>query len=282
MPPKYINHNGNIIKADQPLFNYQNRAFRYGDAIFETLRMMNGHVNFISDHLERHKRGLEILKMELPENVHLNNIEKQIHDLAAKNDIKENARIRLTSYRNDGGLYIPETTTISYIIDMEPLSTDRYKLNHNGLTVDIYSEIKKPINLLSNLKTTNNLIFVLAGLYKTENNIDDCLLLNEKGNIVEAISSNVFMVSNSQIYTPFLAEGPVNGIIRKQLIEITNIKEVEITEEELLGADEIFLTNSISGVSWVGKFKGKKYTKEIAEQMIVHLNELRLNVTEDG
>lgn len=272
----YINHNGTLIKSDKPFLTVDNRAFRYGDALFETMRMSQGNVLFLENHLQRLKDGMHYLKMKIPTHFSPLYFRNLLRELTEKNTLF-NARIRLQVYRNDGGLYTPATHATSFVIQMEPVQDTHYVLNTEGLNIALYEEIAKPICKLSNLKTTNSIYSVLAGIYKKEHHLDDCLLLNSEGNIAEAVSSNIFMVRENIFYTPSLNSGCVAGIMRDQLIKILRknkkkIHETTFPPDDLLSADEIFLTNVVSGIRWVKRYKGKIYSNKMTQWLMGNLN----------
>jgi branched-chain amino acid aminotransferase len=151
-------------------------------------------------------------------------------------------------------------------------------LNDKGLIIGIYDEVKKPINLFSSYKTANSLIYILAGIFKNLNKYDDCLILNEKGHLIEAVSSNIFIVKNGVLYTPPITEACIDGIMRKQVINIAKKNEISFAEQplfvdDLLKADEVFLTNSISGIQWAAAYKNKRYFKKISEFLLRKVNE---------
>jgi branched-chain amino acid aminotransferase len=280
MEDKFCILNGHLISIYEPSVAFNNRAFRYGDALFESIRLCNNKVMFLRDHITRLKLGMTVLRMNLPAEFNTENIYELILELLKQNNQSSNARIRLTVFRNEGGYYSPETNDISFLIETEEIS-DAYLLNQKGLWIDIYSEIKKPINKLSGLKTANALIYVMAGLAKQSMKLDECFLINEKGTICESISSNIFVVKNGTICTPPLSDGCLEGVMRKQIIEIAAQHKIlafenTVTVNTLMNGDEIFLTNSINGVKWVGQFKQKFYTNKLSQFFIEKLNELSL------
>jgi branched-chain amino acid aminotransferase len=280
MEDKFCILNGHLISIYEPSVAFNNRAFRYGDALFESIRLCNNKVMFLRDHITRLKLGMTVLRMNLPAEFNTENIYELILELLKQNNQSSNARIRLTVFRNEGGYYSPETNDISFFIETEEIS-DAYLLNQKGLWIDIYSEIKKPINKLSGLKTANALIYVMAGLAKQSMKLDECFLINEKGTICESISSNIFVVKNGTICTPPLSDGCLEGVMRKQIIEIAAQHKIlafenTVTVNTLMNGDEIFLTNSINGVQWVGQFKQKFYTNKLSQFFIEKLNELSL------
>lgn len=277
--PSYINFNGFIDKDDEPIFTAKNRGFRYGDALFETIRVVNGKPCFIEDHFQRLKKGMDVLKMKPGGNISFNDLKGQIEKLLEKNHIKKGGRIRLTVFRAAEGLYAPKNQTKSYVIEAKPFDENEYVLNEKGLVVDTYSECKRNRNILSQIKTTNCIPNVLAGIYKDENNLDECIVLNDLGRISEAISSNIFLYKNHSIYTPSLEEGCMDGVMRKQILKVAkemniNVFEGMLNGSMLLQADEMFLTNAIRGIQWVGAYRQKRYFNKATKEILEHLNQL--------
>jgi branched-chain amino acid aminotransferase len=178
-----------------------------------------------------------------------------------------NARIRLTVFRKDGGFYTPDSNDISFLIESE-LMPGIYEINQRGYWVDVYADIKKPINKLSNFKTGNGLLYVMAGISRLSMKLDECLLINDNGSICESISSNVFVVKNGTIFTAPLSEGCVAGVMRRQIMALASENKIltfesPITVYTLMNGDEVFLTNSVNGIQWVGQFKDKFFTNKM-------------------
>ncbi|MBN1253239.1 MAG: aminotransferase class IV [Bacteroidales bacterium] len=281
---KYISFNGKIFTEDEFKLDLNNRAFLYGDGLFETMHAAGGKVHFFYDHIDRLIRSMKILKMEVPVRFSIDTlgIQKEIFKLLNKNKFHIAAKIRITVFRKSGGLYTPTNNEVDYLIQTEKLETAEYQLNSNGLIIDIFEDIPKPNNKLSNLKITSSIYFVIAGIYKSEKKLDDCIVLNEKGNMVEAISSNLFLVKENNIYTPPLSSGCLNGIIRNKIIDISKtlnfniIDNTPLNSKDLISADEVFLTNAVSGIKWVLAFKQRRYYNKISKILIAKLNQTAL------
>lgn len=275
---KYCILNGHLISIYEPLLPFSNRAFRYGDSLFESIRICNNKIMFLRDHITRLKLGMTVLRMNLPAELSTENIQEFIAQLVKHNVHAPHARIRLTVFRNEGGYYTPETNDISFLIESEELPGP-YELNQKGFWVDIYADIKKSINKLSNIKSGNSLMYVMAGIAKQSMKLDECFLVNENGTICECISSNLFVVKNGTLYTAPLSEGCVAGIMRKQIMSLATDNKIltfesPITTYTLMNADEIFLTNAIQGIQWVGQFKEKFYTNKLSQFFTDKLNQL--------
>lgn len=271
----FIILNGKILPANQPVLTLENRSFRYGDAIFETIRYRKGVPLYFNNHISRLLNGMAILKMSTKSLPSTTQLKEQISSITVKNRIFNDARIRLTVFRNDGGLYTPANNDVSYTIEASPIKNEIFVSSKKGLLIDVYNKHKKAISPLHNFKNANSILYVLAGIHKKELQLDDCLIVNEDNKIIEGLSSNLFWIAEKTVYTPLLSTGCVDGIMRKQVIDAIKIsgislKEVEGTSiNELLNADEIFLTNVIQGIRWVMGLRNKRFynitTKEITE-----------------
>ena len=270
-------YNGTFYPETAALFTADNRAFRYGDSLFETIHCNGTQIQLFGEHMERLQLGMSHLRMEIPDNFS-HTIETNIKSLITKNKSFLGTRIRLSVFRNSGGLYTPQTNRISFLIESSKLDSPNYYLNKKGLKIGLFDSYKKASNSLSGFKTGNSLPFILAGLHKTEMKWDDCLLLNERQNLVESVSSNLFIVKDGILYTPSLESGAMNGIMREQIIQIalklgiTVYDDCIMKPEQLIDADEIFLTNAIVGIRWVVAYEERRYFNRSAKVLIEELN----------
>jgi len=272
----WLNYNGVFLEDDKPFLLPGNRSFRFGDGLFESARIINKRINFFTGHLDRLLKGMEILSIQPAENFTKESIENIVEELLKKNKF-ENARLRISVFRSGEGLYTPANNMGSYIIEMVPIAESEYHLNLSGLSIESYEEIKKPVNILSNLKTANALIYVMAAMHKTRTNTDDCILMNEYENVCEAVSSNIFIVKEKVVITPSLSEGCVAGVMRTEIIRLgrnagLQLKEEKISLNDLITADEVFLTNAAKGIQWVGAFRQKRYYNDTSRLLTEALN----------
>jgi branched-subunit amino acid aminotransferase/4-amino-4-deoxychorismate lyase len=279
MLQNYICYNGEYVPGGEKHITHHNRAFCFGDALFESIHCLGTQPQFLDNHWLRLSQGMKILKMFPDKDFTRELIKLSIEKLLNKNRIFKGARIRLAVFRDEGGLYTPEHSTISWIMEAMPLEHEKFELNQKGLVIDIFDEIHKPVNILANLKTGNALLFVLAGIYRKENRLDDCIILNQFGRITECISSNIYLVTGNTIITPPLSEGCIAGTMRSNILKIAILagyktEERGILEKYLLDAEEIFITNAIRGIQWVGAYKEKRYFNFAARKLIISLNEL--------
>jgi branched-chain amino acid aminotransferase len=261
----FVCYNGQYFPASEFIFSSTNRAFRYGDGLFETMKMVNGKVLFFKDHYQRLISGMKYLRMVVDKKgFSEQSLLKEIIALSEKNKTSKSCIVRLQVFRNSEGKYTPTKNDCSFIIETEPIKNISYIFNDKGLKLGLFNEEVKQVSYLSNIKTCNSLIYILAGIYKSENKFDDVLILNNKGTIYEAVSSNIFIVKNNEFITPPINDGCIDGIMRKQIIGILKSNKKKITEssltvDHLLKADETFLTNAVNGITWVGAFKTKRY-----------------------
>ena len=278
--------NGEFIQVDDIRYEDVKRGFSFGDGAFESIKIINGKPVFLVHHLKRLNSAIKRLKLCTDQPLHLNYIEPIIIDLLRLNEIYEGGVVRISVYRSGKGTYLPKTNDLSYIIETFKLKENLYSTNKKGLKIDVYDDILKPLNMLSPYKLANAQLYVLASVYFKENQLDDALIKNENGNIIETTSSNLFISSNGVLYTPALSEGCVGGIMRMQVINlaITNgmlVYENPIQIQHLLSADEIIITNSIKGIRWIGKYKDKRYYNSLASKLTDLLNREVVNYQRD-
>lgn len=272
-----INSNGNNSTALNSLS--QNRGFLYGDAVFETVKIVNSKILFLEDHYFRLMASMRILRMEIPMDFTMEFFEEQVLTTVTNNGFAESSRARITVYRNDGGFYLPTTNTISFLIHASPLDNKDYLLESRPCEVDLYKDFYISKQLLSTLKTTNKVLHVTASIYADENDLDNCILLNESKNVVEVLQGNIFMLQGNRLITPPVSEGCCNGILRKQLLLLAKkIEGLEVIEEvispfDLQKADELFYTNVIKGIQSITKYRKKDFTNVLANQLVEKLNE---------
>jgi branched-chain amino acid aminotransferase len=278
MPPLYINFNGELLPADSVLLTIANRAFKYGDGLFESMRLMKGKLQFPELHAERLQKGMKALKIDGYSQADSWFLREKVEELARRNKIKH-GRLRLTVYRDAEGLYTPTQNKMAYCLEIQSIDEPRYFLNDRGLIMDVYTELPKPLNWLSNIKTCNSLTYVMAGIYKQQNKLDDVFLLNQNRFLCEASSSNLFVWYQNHLYTPALSEGCVEGVMRRVVIQLAldnniPVTEAQINPEVLNEADEVFLTNATKGIQWVMGYGVKRYFNRISKTLMDELNKL--------
>jgi branched-chain amino acid aminotransferase len=273
----YILHNGNLLPTGTLLFSHAHRAFRYGDSFFESIRIKNGKALFVEEHCKRLDKTLTALKMQKPANFTADYFSSAVEQLAKANAIEQGGRARLTFYRDGSGFYQSESNAASWILEAEAIADTEYVLNEEGITVGIFRDIKKPFNKLSELKSGNALLYVLASEFTKEQKLDDCLLLNDAGRIAEGSNANVFMVKDNVMYTPLLSEACLDGVMRMVMLSVAKqagieLKETKLEESFLKTGDELWLTSASRGIRWVGSCEGEIFGNAKAKEFIALLN----------
>lgn len=273
-----INFNGNIVAQDDNILT-QNRAFLYGDGVFETLKIINNKILFLEDHYFRLMASMRVVRMEIPMNFTMEYFEEQVLKLVQEKELSASARARITVFRKDGGLYLPKTNEISFLIHATPLDNTLYVLNTASYEVDLYKDFYVTKQLLSSIKTTNKMINVTGSIFAHENGLENCILLNDTKNVVEALQGNLFMVMGKKLITPPVSEGCLNGIMRKQILALAKkVADIEVSEEiispfDLQKADELFLTNVITGIQPISKYRKKEFKSDVAHLLLQKLND---------
>jgi branched-chain amino acid aminotransferase len=255
-----------------------NRGFLYGDAVFETVKILDNKVLFLEDHYFRLMASMRILRMEIPMNFTMEFFESEILAAAKAESIETSARARLTVYRKDGGFYLPENNNIEYVISVSKIEKPLYSIEKDNYEVDIYKDFYVSKQLISTLKSTNKLVNITGSIYADENGLDNCILLNEDKNVTEVLQGNIFMLKDGILSTPPLSDGCLNGIMRKQIlalaktIESIEVQEASISPFDLQKADELFLTNVIKGIQPITKYRKKEFETTISEMLLSKLN----------
>lgn len=273
----YLCHNGKITSAHDPIITADNRGFRYGDGIFETMRCIDDTIPLVSYHFDRLYKGLKTLYFDICRSYTSTYFIKQIIELCKKN--KHNpARVRLMMYRGEGGVNDPQNHIPNYIIQSWVLPNKQWQLNENGLVIGLCKEVKKSCDILANCKTNNYLPYLYAAHYAKQQQWNDSIILNTNNRICDTTIANIFIIKNDQIYTPPLSEGCIEGVMRRYIIEnlssLFSITEKLLTIQDIEQADEIFLTNAIRGIQWVKSFNSKIYKNSIIKVISKYLSKI--------
>jgi branched-chain amino acid aminotransferase len=278
-----INFNGNIQENSTILIE-QNRGFLFGDSVFETLKIIDNKILFLEDHYFRLTASMRICRMEIPMNFTMEFFEEQVLKLILELPKANSFRVRCSFFRIGGGFYLPKTNDVAFIITAELLQTSLYGYKEAPYEVDLFKDAYITKQLLSTLKSNNKLVQITGSIFANENDYDNCLLLNDEKNIVEALQGNIFMFKDNQLTTPPILDGCLNGIMRKQILAIAQkmegfeVFEKSISPFDLQKADELFITNVIQGIQPITKYRKKEYTTNLSKQILDRLNaRIRLN-----
>jgi branched-chain amino acid aminotransferase len=286
--PAFANYNGSLYPAGSPFLTADNRGFRYGDGLFETMFVAEGRIRLGDFHFDRLLAGMRFLQFEIPP-FFVEKLRTQVLELCAANGQPtigpaQAARVRLVIFRGDSPLAGPIDSSPNYILQSWPLPAAS-GMNPGGLALGVFPDGRKACDALSNLKSNNYLLYTLATHYAQGQGLDDCLVLNSYDRPADSTIANLFYIRQGRFYTPPLSEGGVAGVMRRYLLEALpragySVQEEATTIEDLLAADELFLTNALKGIRWVrslrkdlqGALQEKHYKNDLStvvyEQLI--------------
>ena len=275
-----INSNGNLVPSSDAGLSFFNRGFSYGDALFETVKAVGNKLLFWEDHYFRLMASMRLLRMEIPMTFTPEYFAEQCTQLIKEQKVSSPAwRLRLTVFRDSGGRYTPDHNRVAFVIDCQPLPQDRFLDEVTNYKVDLYKDHYVQAAMLPNLKTNNKILNVLGSIFAKENDLDNCILVNDNKEVVEALQSNLFLLFRQEIRTPPLTSGCLDGIIRKQIIRMAKeldltLKERVINPFDLQKADELWLTNTIQGIRAVTNYRRKTYHSQIYPKAVALLNKM--------
>ena len=251
--------NHKFIKKDELSF-YDVERFRVADACFESMLYINGQIPLLAEHQNRLDQACKIFQFnsyDIP-------IAK-IFELLDRNGLGDKmARVRLSIIRSLGNNYRPEGNETQLLLECSPLKEIFKPIQRLG----VYSDLLKQDNLIASVKHSSALLYVLATQFAATNNYDDVLLKNTQGLYIEASSSNLFFIIDDEIYTPKNESGCVLGVCRNYLLNFLDVRQVNVEDDLLSSADEIFLSNGIQLIQSVKKY-GKKELKSIRTDTII-------------
>lgn len=264
----FVNLNGKILKESEVSISCNNKTFRYGNGFFETMKWMDGRILLEQFHFERMFETINALSYNLSKKINSIFFVNAINELISKNEIQLLARIRITFFENEGGIFVGAEEPINFLIQTWPLNKINNEINENGLELGIFNKGYKSIDLYSKYKLNSSYPYSLAANWAKLNKLNDAVILNSNNNISDTCIANIFCLCNGIIKTPSLEEGCVDGVMRRFVIQQFEKFSIPylitvITKNDLLEAQEIFLTNSIRGIKWVKRidniqFKNKE------------------------
>lgn len=258
---RYTNLNGKITEAENAMVSADNRAFRYGYGLFETMLIKDGKIALAQYHWGRLQAGLKALHLELPKLLTIVALEEEVLKTVRKNKLEQLCRVRMQLYADDGGLFDGKSQKLQYVIQCYPLEEHIYQLNEAGLIMGIAKGLTKANDSIANYKTINALVYALAAQQAKENKWNDALILNNTGNIIETTIANIFWIKDNMIYTPPLSEGCISGVMRRYITDHAQVEEQPLTHELLKHADGVFISNAIRRIKWVAAIGEHTYGK---------------------
>jgi 4-amino-4-deoxychorismate lyase len=255
--------NGDVMPEESVLLSPNDRAFQYGDGLFETIRYEQNEVRFWPDHYDRLTRGMEALSLHLPPQFNRDILYSQIIELLTSNNlINQTSRIKLQVWRQPGGLYTPTTSETSYLITAR--SGPAFAITEKA-KVGFFDAFRLSPSPVSAFKTLNALPYVLAGIAKLQQNADDMILFDTHGHLAECIASNLFWLNGDHLFTPSTDSGCIEGILRRQLLHLApqhglTIQQGLFLPDVLVKADAVFCSN-VTGIQWIRQIGETTYDK---------------------
>jgi branched-chain amino acid aminotransferase len=275
-------YNNKYVDGSQPLLTVDDRSLRYGDGIFESMVAFDGIVPLLPYHYERMQWSCEMLQMKPPSYVSFDWLKETISQLLQKNGYK-NARIRMQVSRSGGGYYLPTTNDVDILITCTEIANNAFEWS--SIKAD-FSPHRIDFGVLSNLKTTSKVQYVMSSLHAQKIGAQECFLFNFKGTLAEAISSNVFIISGDTIVTPALTNGGVNGVMRRYVISLLEKKykmvQADVLMKDIDEADEIFLTNAVRGVQSVAVVGSVVYSDRVTRDIFATINDSIKQLVSEG
>ena len=277
MNEHFFIYNGEFFRSGIPVITVENRSFRYGDGLFETMRLYKGEIINRDFHFERLFAGMKLLEFQVPPYFSVHYFIETVNKLLSKNSILENARIRLMVFRGEEGLFEIENNSTNYVLETFPLP-GKLELNEEGLIIEVFPGAAKSCDKFSNIKSNNYLPSIMAARFAKKKNLNDAIILNAFGRVCESSIANLFIIKDEKIFTPPLIEGCVAGVIRHWMLEKFSLQDFKIEEkilsvQDILSADELFLTNSIQVIKWVKQFRNKTFGNEKVKAIFQHVSE---------
>lgn len=276
-----VNFNGTILDSST-VISVDNRGYKFGDGVFETLKVVSGKILFWEDHYFRLMASMRIMRMEIPMHFTMEFLEDEVLKLLEAGDLlSKNARVRISIDRGDKGAYLPVNKNTNFSITSSEVNDNSYAFSESSkYEVDLFKDHFIAPGLLSSIKSSAKIPNILASIYALENDLENCILLNTNKCIIEATNGNLFLVKGNVIKTPTIEDGCLNGILRKQLITIIKksaqfkLEVASISPFELQKADEMFITNVIMGIQPISKYRKKSYKADTAKILLEKLNNL--------
>lgn len=238
------------------------RGFMYGDGLFETMRSYDGKVFRMMDHLDRLFRSFRVMRLKVPYDAKY--LAGTVYATLGLNKLKD-AYVRITVTRGDAtpGLTAKDDSNPNVVIFAKEFTNYPEHMYSRGISATIVNVRQNEHTPVTGIKSLNFLNYIIARFHAKDGGFDDAILKNSQGNIAEGATSNIFIVRQKELITPSLESGILPGVTRRVVLELARhvhlrARELRITEADLLGADEVFLTNSLVELLPVIKVGGRR------------------------
>ncbi|MFM2226089.1 MAG: hypothetical protein RJA07_2291 [Bacteroidota bacterium] len=262
-------YNGELIIENEISNSFSNRSFLYGDGFFETILVQQKTVPFLQLHFDRICKSFAVLGFEPTINFTFEKFRTELELLIAAHPLSD-AKIRMAFYRNGAIGYLSKENSFSYYAEINELKLTA----KSNISATIYFDNKKALGTISNLKSASALIYVMATKHASAKGFDEAIVLNSNGFVADTTNSNIFIFKNNQLITPPLSDGGVDGVCRKFIINNFSVIEKSIGINELINADEIFLTNAVKLIQPINKLDEKIFSTTQSDNFAQQIIEL--------
>lgn len=269
------------MAEDQLEIRRFSRAIRYGDGIFETIRIFNRRILFLEDHYARLTQGMQIVGISTQSLPSLSEFELLSYELLASVPPEEAGRLRVQVFRAGQGFDLPESDEAEILIQVFPGESVEYSAKL--VQAQIVDGVQLFPSRLTSIKSSNRLPYILAAHEANRKETREAILLNSFGRMAEASASNIFAVmKDGSIYTPPKSEGVLPGILRSKLLELLpvwaySVQEKPIYLNDLDSIRELWLTNVIQGIRpvehlWDADGKSHAFSITLGKEILSRLN----------
>jgi branched-subunit amino acid aminotransferase/4-amino-4-deoxychorismate lyase len=260
----YCIFNGQFFEAAALGLTLENRAFQFGDGLFESICVQNARPLFLEAHFKRMQASASSLRLAFPPEWTVSLWQHYIEDLCLRNKLS-NARIKIVLYRAGKGTYFPTSSESEWLILGSSLAHNWERAIEPSLKLCYFNDFPKTNHPSSLNKTLSSLLYVLAAQHAQQSQCDEAILLTEAGNISECSSGSLFWVKNGILYTPSLATFCLPGVLRNELIHLAKNLPIEVREgvynqQSLAEAEEVFVANAIRGIRMVKQIESIEYS----------------------
>lgn len=280
--------NGEFVKKEDAKISVYDHGFLYGDGIFEGIRVYNGNVFRLKEHIERLYESAQSIMLNI--GMSQEEMIELTCETVRRNNLKD-AYIRLVVSRGKGDLGLdPRKCSVpTIIIIAEQLALFPKELYETGISImSVATRRNAPDALNPKIKSLNYLNNVLVKIEATLSGVSEALIMNNQGYVVEGSGDNIFVIRKGVIYTPPSYLGALEGITRNAIIDIAKqvgyeVKEDPFTRHDVYCADEIFLTGTAAELIPVIEVDGRKIGDGKPGKVTNHLlEEFRKLVEIDG
>ncbi|MYL50085.1 branched-chain-amino-acid transaminase [Halobacillus litoralis] len=288
MSSQWIYMSGEYVKKEEAVVSVYDHGFLYGDGVFEGIRVYEGNIFKLDEHLNRLYDSAKSIMLEIPHSKE--ELEEIIAETVRRNQL-ETAYIRVVVSRGAGNLGLDPASCANprLVVIAEALALFPKELYERGVRLaSVSSRRNRPDVLPPQVKSLNYLNNILVKMEANQAGVDEALMLNDQGYVTEGSADNIFIVKNGTILTPPTYLGALEGITRNAIIDLAEekgykVKEQPFTRHDVYVADEVFLTGTAAEVIAVVEVDQRKVGDGKPGVVTNHLlSEFRKVTTTDG